>query len=307
MVTAVYPVAAGQPILSGSYIPTLFSSKMLVEFYESTVFGEISNTDYEGEIKQQGDTVEIRTLPDITINDHAKGQTLTYEAPEPSVVELLIDKGKSWSFRVDLVDLAQSDIKYVNKWAQHAGMTLKTAIDAVILQDIYGDAHADNIGATAGAASGTIDLGTTGAAESVTKSNILDYIVDCGVVLDEQNVPQEGRWIVLPNWACGLIKKSDLKDASITGDGQSILRNGRIGMIDRFTIYASNQLATYASDSATYSLFGQKEALTFASQVVTVEQMKNPNAFGDILRGLHVYGYKVVKPEALGVLYMAKG
>ena len=91
---AVYPIAAGVPSMSGNYVPTLFAAKMLVKFYAATVFGAIANTDYEGEITEKGDKVEIRTVPDITIRDHVDGQDLTYENPSPGKVTLLIDKGK---------------------------------------------------------------------------------------------------------------------------------------------------------------------------------------------------------------------
>jgi hypothetical protein len=304
---------AGHPDYStggtSNFIPQLFSGKLITKFYSASVFPDISNTDYEGEIKDMGDSVTIRTVPDITINDYKKGQKLDYERPESPSVELLIDKGKYFGAVCDDVDKLQSDIPLMDKWAEDASEQMKIAIDTGILADVYADASSDNTGQTAGAKSSAFDLGVTGTPEAITKSNVLDYLVDCGTVLDEQNMPESDRFIVIPAWMAGLIKKSDLKDASLTGDGSSTLRNGKLGMIDRFMLYISNNL-TAVSDSGTSSynmIFGHKSALTFASQLVKMETLKAESTFGELIRGLQVYGYKVVKPESMGVLYGYKG
>ncbi len=305
-----YPVAAGVPSHAGTMIPEVWAGKLLVKLYETTVWGDCANTDYEGAISGQGDTVHIRTTPTIAISNYVKGQKLDHQQPEPEVVDLLIDKGKYWSFIADYVDRAQADYNFVEDWTADAASQLKIEIDSDILGDVYADAHASNKGATAGVKSGNIDLGATGAPEAITKANILDYIVDMGTVLDEQNVPETGRWLLMPPWACGLVKKSDLKDASMAGDGESIMRNGRLGRIDRFTIYSTNQLAvtTDGSDSVTNMIFGHKIGITFASQLTENEgPMKHPDFFGDYYRGLNVFGYEVIKPEAIGHFYAKKG
>ena len=191
----------------------------------------------------------------------------------------------------------------MNKWSEDASEQMKIAIDTDILAAIGASAHADNSGDSAGRISGDIDLGEAAAgvgtnAVQLTKANILDHLVDWGTVLDEQSVPESNRWVVLPAKACGLIKKSDLRDASIAGDGTSILRNGRLGMIDRFTIYRSNNLNV--NNTEIDILFGHPSALTFAAQITEMETIKNPDDFGDLVRGLEVYGFEVIKPEALG-------
>jgi hypothetical protein len=102
-----------------------------------------------------------------------------------------------------------------------------------------------------------------------------------------------------------MIKKSDLKDASITGDSMSVIRNGRLGMIDRFTVYMSHNLSV---SSGKFSLIaGHKMGMTFASQMTNMETIRSESTFGNIVRGLQVYGYKVVKPEALaqGIVTLA--
>ena len=115
--------------------------------------------------------------------------------------------------------------------------------------------------------------------------------------------------MVIPAWMCSLIKLSDLKNANLTGDTVSPLRNGRLGMIDTFTLYKSNLLATTndgAAAATTCIIFGTNHAITFATQLIENENMKNPFAFGTLFRGLQVYGYKVVKGTALGWLYAKK-
>ena len=307
---AVFPVAAGHPDLSGNYIPTLYAAKLVVEFYITTVLNAITNTDYEGMIKNYGDKVTIRGLPTIDGFPYVKGMDIPYGKPvPPAVVELLIDQGWGWSFPINIVDVKQSDIDFVSKWAIHASETASIHIDNDVLANIYGSAHPSNAGATAGAKSASFNLGVAGTPLAITKVNIPDVIVDCMTVLDEQSCPQQGRWIVLPAWACGLIKKSDLKDASLTGDGTSIMRNGRIGMIDRAEVFMSNNLTTNASGghTATEAIFGTKLATTFATQITEKEIVPNPKDYGQLMRMLQVYGYKVVKPEALGHLHVYKG
>ena len=124
-----YPTAAGVSSLSGILIPEIWSLKTLVKFYKSTVFGEIANTDYEGEITKHGDKVIIRTIPDISIRDYKIGQGLQYDRMTPSTVELLIDKGKYYGLAINNVEKAQSDLQYMDDWATDAAQQLKISID----------------------------------------------------------------------------------------------------------------------------------------------------------------------------------
>ena len=311
-----FPRAVGKVNIGGStmrYIPSIFSGKMLRKYYDSSVVPGITNTDYEGEIKKYGDTVYIRETPDITIRDYVKGQTLVNEQPEASSQALLIDEGKYWSFVTDDVDDAQTDIKgHVTQWSADAAEQMRIELDSSFLtdSDIYDGMVAANKGATAGVKSGSYALGVSaGDAVTVTKANILDKIVDCGSVLDEQNVPEQGRYLVLPIRLINLIKKSDIKDVSMTGDAKSVVRTGLIGGIDRFTVYASNLLSYTGSgaDRAWRCLFGINYGITFATQLTNTKTLDNPDGFGRLFRGLIVYGYKMVKTEAVGCLFAKAG
>jgi hypothetical protein len=220
-------------------------------------------------------------------------------------LQLLIDKGEYFSCIEDDVDKVQSDINLMDTWTKDASEKMKIKIDQRVLTDMLPDISALNKGASAGRITGNINLGTTGSPVAITKTNVLEYIIDMGTVLDEANAPESDRFLVIPAKMAGFIKKSDLKDASITGDAQSVIRNGRLGMIDRFTIYMSHNLSV---SSGKFSLIsGHRMGFTFASQMTNMETIRSESTFGNIVRGLQVYGYKVVKPEALthGIVTLA--
>lgn len=301
--------AAGHPTYSGTFIPEVWSGKLVEKFYDATVFGDIANTDYEGEIANMGDKVQIRTTPTMTIRDYQKGGTLTYERPESPNVTLNIDKAKYFAFVVDNIDRFQSDINLMDDWAGDGGEQMKIAVDTQILGDIYVDVPAANKGLTAGRKSASYNLGATGTPFVLTVANVVEAITAAAAVGDEQNWPETGRWMVIPAWMRFILMNSDLKNASLAGDETSILRNGRLGMIDRFMIYVSNNLAAVTDGAFTvYNiLFGHKSGLTFASQMTQMDTLKAESTFGDLVRGLNVYGYEVIKPESLGLLYARKG
>jgi N4-gp56 family major capsid protein len=306
-----YPRVVGHPDYTRAgasrFIPEVWSGRILEKFYDACVLAAISNTNYEGAIKKYGDTVIIRTLASITIRDYVVGQSLTRERPESTATTLSIDKGKYWAVELDDVMDVQADIPLLDKWTTDASEQMKIAVDTLVLDGVVGQCASANKGNTAGYRSSSYALGASGAPVQVTKSNVLDYIIDMGSVLDEYNVPETSRWIVIPTWMAGLIKKSDLKDASLTGDGTSLLRNGQIGKIDRFTLFSSNLLKT-ATDGVTcyYALFGHPVALSFASQITETETIRSQDTFADIVRGLNIFGYKVLKTDAIGEFYCRK-
>lgn len=301
-----FPVASGRTQYSANFIPEIWSGKLQVKFYKTTVFSEISNNDWEGEIKGQGDKVRIRTIPTITINSYNKGDNLTNQVPTSTPIELNIDKGKYFAVVLDDVDAVQTDVKLMDMFTNDATQQMKIAIDGDLLDNVKAAAAATtNRGATAGAISANINLGIEGTPRAVTKANVLDLILDMGQVLDEQNVPETGRYVVIPAWMAALIKNSDLKQAYLTGDSVSPLRNGKLGMIDRFTLYVSNNLPSHSGDQ--HILAGTKDAISFASQMTNVETLRAQTTFGNIVRGLNVYGYSVVKPEALVNAVVVKG
>ena len=291
-----------------NFDPEIYSGKLVEKFYKTTVFGDIASTDYEGEIAGFGAQIKIRTIPTVVVSDYVIGAGLTPQYPANNSVTLAINQAKSFAVALSTVDSRQSDLDLADVFANDGSIQLRIAADADLLETIPADVSADNSGATAGADSADINLGTVAAPVSVTTSTIVQLITDMGQVLDEQNVSDEGRWLVVPPWFVNLIKNSDLKIASLAGDGVSILRNGKVGEIDRFTIYQSRNVLTQATPGpASHIVFGHSAGLTFAAQIVECQMIDNPSDFGYIIRGLMVFGFEVIAPQYLGTAIVKRG
>lgn len=316
----IYPSGStGNGLQAAGFIPEIWSGKLVEKFYAATVLSAISNTDYEGEIKNQGDKVKIRTKPTITIKDYRADGDLEVERPVGSIVELAIDQGKYFNLILDDVMEVQSDLNLMSMWADDASEQFKITVDTAVLKGLVNGATATtNRGAAAGAISGDINLGVTStgplavtAAPASNKVDVLDMILRLGQVLDEQNIPETGRWLIVPTWVATLIKKSELRQAYLSGDATTMLRNGRLGMVDRFTLYVSNLLPSGTAGglaSGEYAVFaGHAHGLTFASQFTKMETLRSERTFGQLVRGLQVYGYKVVDGKALTQAIITKG
>ena len=316
----IYPAGSAGNGLSGTgYIPEIWSGKLIEKFYASTVLAAISNTDYEGEIKGHGDKVNIRTKPTITIRAYLADAALELERPQGNKVVLNIDQGNYFNTILDDVMKVQSDISLMSMWSEDAAEQMKIVIDRAVLLGIKDQAAAANRGLTAGAITGMLNLGVTGTPLSVVSSltgagagdvEILTVMLRLGQALDEQNIPESGRWIIMPTWAATMVKRSELRQAYLSGDGVSMLRNGRLGMVDRFTLYTSNLIpfgtATGLAAGEFLIYAGQSHALTFATQMTEMETLRSELTFGQIMRGLQVYGYKVLDGTALAQAVIVK-
>lgn len=309
---------------SGKFIPAVWSAKLNEKFYAASVYGDIANTNWQGDIANVGDKVYINTAPTITISNYAAGTTLAYQVPTPDMQEMLIDKGKYFAFQINDVLEYQAKPNLMDMFAADAAEQMRIAIDSTVIYNTFSGGVAANKGATAGRKSGLYNLGTDAAPVALTASNVLQKILELASVLDEQNVPDSDRWLVIDPATRTLLFQSNLAQAQFMGDATSPVRNGKIGTIDRFTVYVSNQLpkgtagtgtAWVSGDGAESSITstgavlarraimaGHKSAITFASQITKMETVRNPNDFGDFIRSLNVYGYKVVKGESLALL-----
>jgi hypothetical protein len=263
--------------------------------------------------------VHIRTKPTITIRATSPTQRLELERPQGNKVVLNIDQGNYFNTILDDVMKVQSDISLMSMWSEDAAEQMKIVIDRAVLLGIKDQAAAANRGLTAGAITGMLNLGVTGTPLSVVSSltgagagdvEILTVMLRLGQALDEQNIPESGRWIIMPTWAATMVKRSELRQAYLSGDGVSMLRNGRLGMVDRFTLYTSNLIpfGTAAGLAAGEFLIyaGQSHALTFATQMTEMETLRSELTFGQIMRGLQVYGYKVLDGTALAQAIVTK-
>lgn len=323
---AVTPVGgawATSPAQSGTFIPTLWSAKLNAKFYAASTFADICNRDWEGDISGMGDKVIIPQIPDLTISDYTVGGTLTYEVPAMTTLELIIDKAKRFGFAVSDVIAHQSKYDQMEMFTNDASEQMRTRIDSTCIYNTFYQGSASNRGATAGVKTGAYNLGTDTAAIALTSSNVLQKILELAAVLDEQNVPDSDRWLLIDPYTRTLLMQSSLAQAQYTGDATSPVRNGLVGTIDRFKLYITNQLPRNATGSSTpwtsgdgtessvtasgtvdakrVLLAGHRSAITFASQIVKTEQMRNPTDFGDVVRGLQVFGFKVVKPESMAL------
>lgn len=305
------------PAYSGTFIPAIWSAKMNAKFYAASVYAAIANTDWQGEISGLGDKVIINNVPSITISDYTIGSNLVYQTPVPNTIELAIDRAKAFAFTVHDVLEYQAKPNLMDTFSNDASEQMRVAIDAQVMLRTFDQGAAANKGATAGVRSAGFNMGTDASPVTLSGSNVLQKILEMASVLDEQNVPETDRWLVLDPLTRTLLLQSNLAQAQFMGDATSAVRNGMIGKIDRFTVYVSNQLPQAAAGQDFLGsaqggalkrraiIAGHKSAIAFAAQMTKTETLRNPNDFGDLVRGLQVYGFKVVKPEALVLLLAA--
>ena len=299
-----------------NYIPQLYAKKMLQDFYAITVYQDICNTDYEGQIKSMGDKVLIRRDPLVTINDYVIGQNadgtgkLTYETPHQDNRTLNIDKAKYAAFQVDDIDEVQMDINLINSFARVSALKMAITVDTDVLIHMAANVDANNTGTAAGAISSSIELGSDAATNTfdLSTSGAVQGIININQALDEQNIPRESRWAVITSEYSAALRISDLKAAYLTGDSTGVIRNGQIGMVDGSMIYVNNNLpVTDQTDigwtnSHPLILGGTNEATTFAAQITKTDSLKIPDSFGEYWRTLLVYGRAVVQPTAVVLL-----
>lgn len=262
-----------------TFIPEIWAARILENLRKEHVYVPLLNRDYEGEIKQYGDTVHINSLTDVTISTY----TGTLSGPQTLTTTdqtLLIDQQKYFDFMLDDVDKVQAMPGLLEAATRSAAYGLSDVTDQFVAALL--------------AAGGTAISGT---AVAVTASNAYPQLVALKVALDKANVPTQGRWVVVPPDYHGLL----LQDARFVGYGNDfnaeILTNGRVGRAAGFEIFVSNNVPVASSE---YSIIaGHSIAATYAEQLIETEAMRCESAFGDRVRGLHVYGAKVTRPTAV--------
>jgi hypothetical protein len=279
---------SGANLSAGVFVPQIYSAKLQDKFYAASVVPAIANHNWEGEIMAFGDTVNIRKVPTISIQNYSVNSAINYQDVSDEQIQLLINQAKYYAFKVDYIDDYQSDIALIDTITQDAAMQMAVTVDKSVLQSVYADA---------GTTLSTVNLG------SLTTATYLTPLLEAGQALDEKNVPRDGkRWAVINPEYARYLKLSDLKQVLTTGDDESPLRNGFVGQVDGMNLYVSNNvLNAVASTSSAPSqlLVGHESALTFASQFVKHEMLPLQNTFGYGIKGLQVYGFKTVKSDSL--------
>lgn len=280
-----------------NFISEVWSARLLTNLRRAHVFGQagVINREYEGEIRAQGDTVRINAIGAVTVTDYVKNTD--HAAPEAltdAQTTLSITESKMFAFQVDDVDRAQGNPAVMDAAMAEAAYALRDKLDLKIASLWSQVDSANYIGTNA---SPKTDLGTAGKA--------YEYLVDLGVLLDEANGPAEGRWAIVPSWFHGLLLKDDRFVKAGTPAGDAVLRNGMVGEAAGFTILKSNNIVNLGTTSQKI-MAGAPAAWSLAEQVNKVEAYRPERRFADAVKGLHLYGAKVVRPNLLAVLHANK-
>lgn len=268
------------------FIPTVWSARLLANLEKALIYGQpgVVNRDYEGEISEYGDKVYVHGIGEITVSDYTRDTTtVNYELLDDSRVELAIDRSKYFAFKVDDLDKAQQKPKVIDAASQKATRTL-------------GDVADQHLAGFYTAAGLTID--EAGAAVQLTAENVYGFLVRAAVMLDEANVPNEGRYMVVPPWVSGLMLQND---KFITkAEPQGTVLNGQIARVAGFSILKSNNVpVTGTTTVVSHITAGHSSAISYAEQIAKTEGLRLQDSFSDAVRGLHLYGAKVMVPNAL--------
>lgn len=274
-----------------SFIPEIWSARLLYNLNKTLVYGQqnVVNREYEGEIKAKGDTVRINSIGRVTVGDYAKNNNMA--APETltdAQTTLVIDQAKYFNFQIDDIDKIQQYPKVMDEAMQEAAYALANTADQFIAGH-YVDVAAGN----------TIGDDTT--PEAPTAQTAYELLVDLSVLLDENDIPPTGRWVIVPPWYEGLMLKDDRFVKSGVMPAEQRLLNAIVGQAAGFTVLKSNNVPNTAG--AKYKIVaGHPMAWSFAEQASQVEAYRPESRFADAVKGLHLYGAKVVRPNALAVL-----
>lgn len=267
-----------------NFIPTIWSARLNEGFKKALVYGNCINTDYEGEIKGAGSTVKINSVGAVTIDNYDKSKGINKpQELDSSQSTLTIDQAKYFNFQVDDIDKAQANVDLLDAGIKEASYGLANVADQYIA-NFYTEVKAGN----------TIGDDTTPIVPTI--ANAYDYLIDLGVILDENSVSEIDRFVVVPSWFYGLL----LKDPRFTKE-IDIMRTGFVGNIDNMAVYKSNNVPNTSGEK--YKIIaGQKSVISFAGQVDSVEAYRPESQFSDAVKGLQVYGAKCIKPEGIAVL-----
>lgn len=282
--------------MSLTFIPTVWAARLLSALDSELVYGQanVCNRDYEGDIRLAGNTVKLASIGDVAIGDYEKDTPIgDPETLTDSAQNLLIDQQKFFHFYVDSIDRAQQNVNVLDEAMRRSAWKLRDAADTYIagLMD-------------AAVLSGN-KLGTEVTPIVPTAEDAYEHLVDLGVLLDEADVPLGGRFCVVPAWFHGLLLKDDRFINAGTLRSDRTLANGAVGEAAGFTILKSNNVPNTAGEA--YKIIaGHRIATTYAEQIVDLQTYKPEQLFGDAVKGLHVYGAKVVRASALACLIADK-
>ena len=290
------------------FLPSIYSRKVLNFFRKSSVVEAITNTDYAGEISAFGDSVKIIKEPVISVSDYTRNTDTTETRLTDQELTLVVDSAKAFKFIVDDIETNMSHVNFKEVASSSAAYALRDSYDAAVIATMFsgvsssspdhvlGSDNATDLAAGTFDGTGNLDLGFASG-----EHDPIDVMARMARLLDEQNVPEEGRWFVAGPDFYEVLGQASSKLLSVDFNaGQGSIRNGLVssGKLRGFEMYKSNNIAA-TSNAAGKVLGGHISSTATAQTIVSTETLRDPTSFGDIVRGLHVYGAKVLRPEAL--------
>jgi hypothetical protein len=262
-------------------LPSIWSGRILQKLEKNLIFAQegVVNRDYEGDIRADGDRVHVQAFNDLTVSAYTKNSTtLSYEQLTDTRVTLLIDQAFSFSFKIDDIDAAQMRPKLIDAAADRAAYQLAEQADGY-LAGLYG-------GASTSAPDNTIET------SQFTATNVYQKLVDLTVLMDQVNLPAENRFVVVPPWVKGLLLQNS---TFVTASAPEVVLNGQIGQIAGLNVLVSNNIKTTGSAPVvSHMIAGHPSAWTYAEQITNLEGLRLEGSFADAVRGLHLYGAKVL-------------
>ena len=290
------------------FLPSVYSKKVMNFFRKASVVEAITNTDYAGEISSFGDSVKIIKEPVISVSDYTRNSDTTETRLTDQEISLVVDSAKAFKFIVDDIETNMSHVNFKEIASSSAAYALKDSYDAAVLATMFAGCSASSPNHILGAdnatdlAAGTFDgTGNLDIGFGSSEHDPLDLMGRMARLLDEQNVPEEGRWFVASPDFYEILGQSSSKLLSVDyNGGQGSIRNGLVssGKLRGFDMYKSNNIAA-TSNAAGKCMAGHMSSTATANTILSTEVLRDPSSFGDIVRGLHVYGAKVLRDEAL--------
>ena len=290
------------------FLPKVYSKQVLNFFRKASVAEAITNTDYAGEIAAFGDTVRIIKEPEITVDQYERGQDITATKLTDQEVTLIIDIANAFKFIVDDIETNMSHVNFREVATSSAAYALRDAFDTGVIATMFAGVSASSPNHILGSdnatdlAAGTFDgTGNLDIGYASGEHDPIDVLSHMARLLDEQNVPEEGRWFLAnPEFYEQLVATSSKLMSVDFNAGQGSIRNGLVssGLLRGFNMYKSNNIAA-TSNAAGKVIAGHMSSTCTAQTITNTEVLRDPSSFGDIVRGLHVYGAKVLRPEAL--------
>ena len=290
------------------FLPKIYSKKVLNFFRKASVVEAITNTDYSGEINAYGDSVKIIKEPVITVYTYERGADVTKTALTDQETSLVVDTANAFKFIVDDIETSMSHVNFKEVAASSAAYALRDAFDEGVIATMFAGVSASSPNHILGSdnatdlAAGTFDgTGNLDVGFGTDEHDPLDIMAYMARLLDEQDIPEEGRWFLAPPSFYEQLGQSSSKLMSVDFNaGQGSIRNGLVssGKLRGFDMYKSNNVAT-PSNAAGKILGGHMSSTATAQTITSTEVLRDPDSFGDICRGLHVYGAKVLRSEAL--------